>query len=494
MYSLTQYLTKLKELPSEIFSTEDYKITYRGTIVLTGHNPLYYYPTSAGKEMLTTKYPEILFSRDRKTVQFIIETIFLQECTPPSLFFRNGGIRAAALRAIAAATTSSSSQENKTPVLQYIQTKLIQNWSKLTETTKQKLSPYCDTNGNIMRRLTINLLQNGFFLSAKVDPNQYVKSMDLILSCVGTCYIPKDSPKLYTIFFREEHLNFTQEEWDWFILKFKKCSSCNQWENKENFIFGLCSNCSPNSPTSLETYSTRATDKFDSAYTKSRLASPHLLGVELEYEQKPNADLKETLFLLHKSLKDHAIFKRDGSLSNGVEICTRPASLDIHLEELLKFYNDPLIWERLEVKPSCGMHVHIDRRKMSALSLGKLITFVQQKSNQPFIEKIAGRNSCAYSLLGNDLPITSFHRGTASHNRYLGMNTQNKNTAELRIFKTPSTFSEFRKNMEFTSALTSFVQPSNSGIKDTTYGAFLNYVSSNKSTYKELAKFHKNNF
>lgn len=493
MYSLTQCLTKLKELPSEIFSTENYYITYRGTIVLSGHNPLSYYPTSAGEEMITTKYPEILFSRDRKTVQFIIETIFLQECTPPSLFFRNGGIRAAALQAIAAATTSSTTWENKTPVLQYIQTKLIQDWSKLTETTKQKLSPYCDTNGNLKQLKTVALLQKGKIIYARVDLNHYANCIDIIQEQVGISYIPKDSPKLYTIFFREEHLNFTQEEWDWFILNFKKCSSCNQWENIESFIFGLCRNCSNHSPSSLETYSTRATDKFDSAYTKSRLASPHLLGVELEYEQTPNADLKETLFLLHKNLKDHAIFKRDGSLSNGVEICTRPASLDIHLEEFSKFYDDPLIWERLEVKSSCGMHVHIDRRKMSALSIGKLIAFVQQKSNQPFIEKIAGRKSCNYSLLGNDLSVTSFHRGAASYNRYLGMNTKNKDTAELRIFKTPSTFSEFRKNMEFTSALTSFVQPSNSGIKDTTYGAFINYVNSNKSTYKELAKFHKNN-
>lgn len=493
MISLQECLKRLQALPSNIFSTDNWEVTYRGTIVLTGSRLTTYCPTEAGRGWISHSLPTETLSDRIKVTTFILEKILLLELPTPTAFFKNGKVRLSTLSSLNYNTTGAAWQ-TRSPLMLKLQEQIKHNWSTLPLETKQKLSSYCDENGNIICLKDCYILEAGRSVHRRINILSYKVGNNFINSRLGTIYIPKDSPKLYRATFQSEVYEFTQEEWAWFTLYHTQCTSCDNWTTKEDTVFGLCSHCTTLSSLSLESYSTRATEKFEALYTKSHKHSPHLLGVELEYEQKPNTILKETLFLLHKNLKSHAIFKRDGSLRNGVEICTRPASIDIHLEELSKFYADTLIWERLEVKDSCGMHIHIDRRKMSALSLGKLINFVQQKENQSFIETIAERTANSYAQLGNDLSVTSFHRGIASTQRYLGMNTQNKDTAELRIFKTPSTFESFQKNMEFASALTSFVQPANSGIKDTNYEAFLNYVKSNSNTYKELFKFNKKNF
>ena len=201
------------------------------------------------------------------------------------------------------------------------------------------------------------------------------------------------------------------------------------------------------------------------------------------------ASRQEVNYILHKTIGDHAIFKRDGSLANGVEICTRPASIDIHLSAMEKFMNNQKLQDNLQVKASCGMHVHIDRRQMSPLTLGKLIKFMQEAKNKAFLEAIAERKESTYAKLGNDLGVTSYHRGQASVERYLGVNVQNQNTAEIRIFRTPNTQEKIQKNLEFVSALSQFIHPANSGINNLLHTDFLQYVKENRSTYKQLFKF-----
>lgn len=492
MFTLKSCIDALEKLPPEVFSISDNTIWYRGTPILRG--ALRYCLTkSEGVALMENAFLFEDFTSTDKTKLFLLHYIWVKECKLPPIFFKNGNLRTSTITKLRWTQTAATWNAN-TPLLQYILTEIKTRWNTLPAQTKEQLLEFCDEEGNYIRLARIYILQGATFDYHRVNVLKYKPCNNLIRRSLGELYVPKTSPTIKTETIKGETLPFTQEEWTWFNSHYIKCSTCETWTHKEETVFGLCETCTPSFPSSLAGYSERATEFFQPAVTKSYKYSPHLLGIELEYEQKPSSLLKETLFLLNKSLDKHAIFKRDGSLKNGVEICTRPASIDIHLEEFTKLYNDPLIWERLEVKSTCGMHVHIDRRKMTALTLGKLINFIQQKENQSFIETIAERASNNYSILGNDLAVTSHHRGAASTNRYYGLNTTNQNTAELRIFKTPATFEVFQKNIEFASALTTFVHPANSGIKDTNYGAFLKYVSSNSSTYKELHKFHKKNF
>lgn len=496
MYTNSSLFTILREIPN-VITIQDNKLLYRGTPLFSTDY------TQKVKSCLTANcisfvrnsYPEEQFSSHDDLTNFVIAHLCDLEKIIPSMFFKNGSIRLAAKIKLQKGFKNAS-VSIRNPLFLNFQTQIKQRWNSLPQTTKEALKPFCDETGTFVPTFAAQVLldESGNYQTQFIRTSTHELCNDFLRSYLGTVYIKRtqDIKRKETI--DQVEYSFNPLEWAWFTLKFNKCITCGKWKEKETFVFGQCSDCSSCSNLQLDSYSTRATDRFDAIITKFSKYSSHLLGIELEYEQKEKLPLKETLFLLNKHLKEHAIFKRDGSLTNGVEICTRPASADIHLKELLKVYHDPLIWERLEVKPTCGMHIHIDRRTMSALTLGKLINFMQKKDNQSFIETIAERSSNSYSKLGTNLSVTSMIRGFADTDRYQGINVQNRHTAELRIFKTPSTYKSFQKNVEFTSALTSFVQPANSGIKESGYGEFLTYVKTNRSTYQELYKFTKENF
>lgn len=87
----------------------------------------------------------------------------------------------------------------------------------------------------------------------------------------------------------------------------------------------------------------------------------------------------------------YAMFKRDGSLSSsrGFEIVTAARRLDDHIEKF-----DGWRPQNLEAWDAgcCGMHVHIDSRAFSALTLGKFLMFMNDSENAKFIRGIAGRH------------------------------------------------------------------------------------------------------
>ena len=87
----------------------------------------------------------------------------------------------------------------------------------------------------------------------------------------------------------------------------------------------------------------------------------------------------------------YAMFKRDGSLSDdyGFEIVTAARRLNDHLVKFKEWEpNDLESWD----PGCCGMHVHIDSRAFTALSLGKFLMFYNQDINKDFIRDIAGRH------------------------------------------------------------------------------------------------------
>jgi hypothetical protein len=82
--------------------------------------------------------------------------------------------------------------------------------------------------------------------------------------------------------------------------------------------------------------------------------------VSLEYEtdNRNRAQLD-----VGKLMHGHALMKSDGSIRNGFEIVTCPATLDIHLDVFKKFYDN--IPKDLKIAKNVGMHVHISRKPLS---------------------------------------------------------------------------------------------------------------------------------
>lgn len=211
-------------------------------------------------------------------------------------------------------------------------------------------------------------------------------------------------------------------------------------------------------------------------------------GIELEVERKsstPESIIQEVADTLGH---DYVILKSDGSLRDGFEIVTAPATLEYHR---LKgnwpaFFSGPAkkltSWE----SGRAGMHVHISRDSFTPLHLSKFISFINMAENRADITKIAGRTS-SYATFTDNLTIVNKFKNVAT--KYLGekvatpdtgklvpigarvtvasaihnmglsrgaVNVGKKHTVEVRIFRGNLNPIGFMKNLEFVAAAHEF--------------------------------------
>jgi hypothetical protein len=208
------------------------------------------------------------------------------------------------------------------------------------------------------------------------------------------------------------------------------------------------------------------------------------LGCELEYEthNKSRAQLA-----VGKLMHGHALMKSDGSIRNGFEIVTCPATLDIHLDVFKKFYDN--IPKDLKIEKNVGMHVHVSRKPLSQLTIGKMTEFLNRFDNKEFIHHIAGRIDNNYARMNSDRTIT-FARKNRHHDRYNALNLNNEKTIEVRLFATPMNYKEFASRLQFVQALVDYCSPAQSNEslkKQTHYQAFMHWLSSRRKMFPELS-------
>lgn len=222
---------------------------------------------------------------------------------------------------------------------------------------------------------------------------------------------------------------------------------------------------------------------------------PHYYGVELECElanqKKEERGLKAEE--VSKLLGDFAILKEDGSIRCGFEICTQPGSLDEHkvrwepfftnLPKNLVSFNAP--------NNNCGLHIHCSKKPLSLLTIAKIVVFVNDDKNQPFIEAIAGRKPNNYFQISKKKHSTVHRIGNLSRNeRYEAVNLVNKDTIEFRIFKGTLKRESFYKAIEFCDAIIHFCMMGNHGINYCReLNNFIDYVGLRAKDYPHLYAF-----
>ena len=118
-----------------------------------------------------------------------------------------------------------------------------------------------------------------------------------------------------------------------------------------------------------------------------------LLATEIEVERRNDCS-SNIAEMVSTTMNNFALCKHDGSLNNGFEIVSAPATISALKEGWTKFceanYSDQLSsWHT----GTCGMHIHVDRTSLTPLEIGKLLVFVNGKANSKFMEAIAGRDS-----------------------------------------------------------------------------------------------------
>lgn len=238
-------------------------------------------------------------------------------------------------------------------------------------------------------------------------------------------------------------------------------------------------------PCVILSYSVRSTDYFP---LPSPGKSP-LMGIELELEEVNESKLMK----VHEALGNHCIFKRDGSLSQGIEIVSRPATRKEHEEEYAKFFACD---HNLKAKSNCGIHIHLDRRGMSFLQLGKIVEFMNKDDNLVFVSRLAGRAPNTYWKIMGEKDLSWFaeiqnNQGSFT-GRYSVVNLENKHTAEFRMFKSTTDKGEFFRNIEFVDALHSFTLPGQHGLslkEQTKWETFVSWILAQKRAYPLLHSF-----
>jgi hypothetical protein len=213
------------------------------------------------------------------------------------------------------------------------------------------------------------------------------------------------------------------------------------------------------------------------------------ISTEIETERRNDCS-SDIVHDIHNTMSGFALCKHDGSLENGFEIVTAPATLSVHKDRWTKFceknYADSLSsWNTA----TCGMHVHVDRASLTPLDIGKLLVFVNGTRNAEFIKKIAGRDSRQWSA-------KKFKRVKDALNRsdkYEALATHKPKTIEFRIFRGNIAKQGILRNLEFVDALCNFVgtvgmDRDTDTVNRLSYTNFVEYMntSENKGTYPYL--------
>ena len=235
------------------------------------------------------------------------------------------------------------------------------------------------------------------------------------------------------------------------------------------------------------------------------------MGIELEITSGSNNVSDAIEDVRHQLGESYCIIKEDGSLpDNGFEIVTAPRGLPEHLAKF-KAWNIDAAYRAWDVE-KCGMHVHIDSRAFTRLTIGKFIMFINDANNRNFIRKIAGRHPALDNQAARycraedqdamDTPIKAIKGKDADRffmvnmqnlkeeeSRRLGFKDKfdsgNYNTVELRIFRASLKKERLLAQIEFAHACVFFCRASS--YRELNGTSFLKWLKTTDNRYPHLS-------
>jgi hypothetical protein len=239
-------------------------------------------------------------------------------------------------------------------------------------------------------------------------------------------------------------------------------------------------------------------------------------GIEIEVEAKDgDYDIRREAAKRAHTLEDSqlAYLKNDGSINCGFEIVTHPMSHDYYMNEANE------LWETLEdlrnkydmkswATRTCGLHIHISRTGFNGgAHMHRFLRLVY--SNQTLYELLAGRSSSQWSKFddvdkavpnGQDESGYTQWKSVRSYkdkiqngrntDRYSAVNTQNRATLEMRIFKGTINSGKVKSQINLAHASVEYTRTLT--VKDVRDGAldaqhFVAYIMAHADIYPELA-------
>lgn len=233
-----------------------------------------------------------------------------------------------------------------------------------------------------------------------------------------------------------------------------------------------------------------APEKF--GFMGTREEGPYM-GVELEVEVTEDTSVHDCVDYARNLIGNFVTFKSDGSLDNGFEMNSAPATLNTHKEYWPRLLRSDLIscLSSFETD-TCGMHVHLDLKALNPIGFAYITRFMFNDRNKDFLRRVAGRkpnNYCMYPGEYNS-GYDGFWAGLAddrfTNTRYNILNLQPAQTIEFRLFKGTLSERGLLKNVEFVDSLAQFGNQQASLTSPIDVREYAEYVKSKGERYANL--------
>lgn len=157
--------------------------------------------------------------------------------------------------------------------------------------------------------------------------------------------------------------------------------------------------------------------------------------------------------LVRRLGSDFIICKRDGSLDFGIELVSTPAPIEVHMERWPRLWT-PEWPSTVEVRSTCGLHVHVDRRKLTDQEVGKLGVFLTREGSRSLVVGVAGRESPDYAALHRK----SLDWQSDVNEHHDALNVTNARTVEFRIFAAPHDWPRMLVDLQFVHSTVAWVR------------------------------------
>lgn len=221
---------------------------------------------------------------------------------------------------------------------------------------------------------------------------------------------------------------------------------------------------------------------------------PLLFGLELEVEIADATRPRSTLLSISN---EDVVFKRDGSLRNGVEIVSSPFSWRWWRETGEARWLERIAALRAAgfrsfTPNTCGLHIHVSRKQFSSLALFRIMSLVYDNADR-FIW-LSQRNRFDYCHFDDSdanskrQRIAKARNPNSGWNRYVAVNIPSTHpTVEFRLWRGTLNPSSFLKSVEATHAIVTFA--TTHGMHEMTWNNFVRYAYVNQMEYPSLAAF-----
>ena len=260
------------------------------------------------------------------------------------------------------------------------------------------------------------------------------------------------------------------------------CARCDEVLHNDYYdCDGFCTACNDSAyDDNIRTYSANA---YGILGTRFMARTGINSGIELECTC-PESCLSETAENVLSTLgESYVILKEDSSIRPcGFEIVTAPTSME-HVYKRFNRFFDNLPKNLASWKTgTCGMHIHVERKNLSTLDIGKMLVFINDPTNETLIKTIAGRYKNSYAHIEKK-KITD----VKACQRREALNLQNENTIEFRIFRGTLNRLHFFANFEFVHCLVAYVK--HTSMRDISANNFIEYLKKDRKSYINLYDF-----